>query len=125
MTQPSVKASAIEFLTLVASGRVREAYRRHVGTGFRHHNPWFTGDAESLCVAMEEDARGNPGKILTVKISLQEDDRVAVFSHVKQRPDDPGAAVIHIFRFDAGRIVELWDVGQAVPVDSMNENGMF
>lgn len=36
-----------------------------------------------------------------------------------------GAAVVHIFRFDDDRIVELWDIGQAVPEASVNENGMF
>jgi predicted SnoaL-like aldol condensation-catalyzing enzyme len=33
--------------------------------------------------------------------------------------------VIHIFRFEEDRIVELWDVGQEIPEDSPNDNGMF
>ena len=36
-------SAAIEFLTLVAAGRVREAFERHVATDFRHHNPFFRG----------------------------------------------------------------------------------
>ena len=35
------------------------------------------------------------------------------------------AAVVHFFRFEKGRIAEMWDVGQEIPSDSPNENGMF
>lgn len=125
MTSQSRKEAAIEFLTLVATGRVRDAYQRHVGPGFRHHNPYFQGDAASLMAAMEQNARQNPDKILEVQRALQDGDLVAVFSRVRQKPDDPGGAVVHILRFDADRIVELWDVGQALPENPINENGMF
>lgn len=50
----SRKEAAIEFLRLASSGKVREAFRAHAGPGFRHHNPFFHGDAESLMAAMEE-----------------------------------------------------------------------
>ena len=125
MGNQTLKEAAIEFLTLVATGKVREAYERHVGPGFRHHNPSFRGDAESLMKAMEENAVQAPDKILEVQIALQEGERVAVFSRIRQKPDDRGAAVVHIFRFEGNRIAEAWDVGQAVPEDSVNENGMF
>ena len=125
MNNPSLKDIAIEFLTLVASGKVVEAYRRHVGEGFRHHNPYFRGDEASLQAAMQANAVSHPHKVLDVQRALQDGDEVAVFSHVRQHPDDSGAAVVHIFRFEGGRIVELWDIGQAVPEDAINEHGMF
>ena len=125
MTSHSLKDAAVNFLTLAATGKVQEAYERHVAPGFRHHNPYFRGDAESLMLAMEENAVQNPDKILEVQMALQDGDRVAVFSRVRQRPDDRGGAVVHLFRFEGDRIAELWDVGQAVPEDSVNENGMF
>lgn len=122
----SRKEAAIEFLKDCASGKnVREAYRKHVGPGFRHHNPWFRGDAESLMIAMEKNAAENPSKVFEVKRALEDGDHVAVFSHVRQKPADRGAGVVHIFRFDGNRIVELWDLGQEVPEGSVNENGMF
>ncbi|MCC2685622.1 MAG: hypothetical protein K0R75_2521 [Paenibacillaceae bacterium] len=120
-----LKDKAVSFLLLVASGGVREAYRNHVGPGFRHHNAYFRGDAESLMLAMEENAEKNPNKTLEVKRVLGEGDFVMVHSHVKQNPEDLGGAVVHIFRFHEGSIVELWDVGQAIPENSPNENGMF
>ncbi|MGD6846600.1 nuclear transport factor 2 family protein [Rossellomorea aquimaris] len=121
----TIKERAVSFLELVASGNVREAYESHASPDFRHHNPYFPGDADSLMSAMEENAAGNPDKILEVKRAIQEGDTVAVHSHVRQNPEDLGGAVVHIFRFQDDRIVELWDVGQAIPEDSPNENGVF
>jgi predicted SnoaL-like aldol condensation-catalyzing enzyme len=74
---------------------------------------------------MEENAAKNPNKVLEIQTAIEEGDRVAVFSRVRQRPDDAGGAVVHIFRFEGERIAELWDVGQPVSADSINENGMF
>jgi predicted SnoaL-like aldol condensation-catalyzing enzyme len=121
----SHKEAATEFLRLVASGNVREAFRRYVGPGFRHHNAFFRGDAESLMAAMEENAAKNPNKRLDVQRALQDGELVAVHSRVRQNPEDRGGAVVHYFRFQDDRIAEFWDVGQAVPADSPNEYGMF
>jgi predicted SnoaL-like aldol condensation-catalyzing enzyme len=125
MRQQPLKDAAVEFMSLVASGKVQEAYDRHVGPDFRHHNPYFHGDAQSLRSAMAENAAKNPNKKLDVQFALEEGDRVAVFSRIRQNAADLGGAAVHIFRFDGHRIAELWDVGQAVPADSVNENGMF
>jgi predicted SnoaL-like aldol condensation-catalyzing enzyme len=125
VTAQAQKEAAMDFLRLVASGTVREAYRRYVGPEFRHHNAFFRSDAESLMAAMEENAAKNPNKVLEIQRALQDGDLVAVHSHVRQNPDDHGAAVVHIFRFQGDRIAELWDVGQAVPESSPNELGMF
>src|SRR5215510_4045385 len=119
------KDAAIAFLKLASSGKVRDAYSKFVGTGFKHHNPFFEGSAESLMAGMEENARQNPDKVLEVKRAIAEGDFVVVHSHVKQNPSDPGVAVVHIFRFANGRIVELWDLGQPLQAKSPNQYGMF
>jgi len=121
----SRKQVAISFLERCASGRAREAFQSHVGVGFRHHNVFFRGDAETLMLAMEENARQNPDKVLEVQRALEDGDLVAVHSRVLIKPGDRGVALIHIFRFEQERIVELWDFGQPVPETSPNENGMF
>lgn len=121
----SNKDSAIAFLTLASSGKVHDAYSKFVGAEFKHHNPFFEGSAESLMAGMEENARQNPDKVLEVKRAIAEGDFVAVHSHVRQKPGDLGAAVVHIFRFQNGRIVELWDLGQPLQENSQNQYGMF
>lgn len=121
----SLKEYAVSFLQLVASGRVRQAYEAYIGPDFRHHNPYFSGDAVSLMTAMEESSQGNPHKIFEVKRVIQEENTVVVHSYVRQNPTDLGGAVVHIFRFHENKIVELWDIGQPIPEESPNENGMF
>lgn len=124
MTNSNTNA-AVSFLKLASSGKVKEAYSNYVGEGFKHHNPFFEGSAESLQAGMEENAKQNPNKILEVKRAIAEGDFVVTHSHVQQKPGELGAAVVHIFRFENGKIVELWDLGQPVPEKSVNENGMF
>jgi predicted SnoaL-like aldol condensation-catalyzing enzyme len=121
----SIKERAVAFLKLAASGKVQEAFESHAGPRFIHHNPYFQGDAESLMAAMEENAAENPGKIFEVKRAIEEGETVVVHSHVKQHSEDIGAVVVHIFRFENDRIIELWDVGQLIPEETPNENGVF
>jgi len=124
MTNNNTNA-AVSFLELASSGKVKEAYSKYVGDGFRHHNPFFEGSAESLQAGMEENARQNPNKIFTILRTISEGDYVMTHSHVRQNPEELGGVVVHIFRFEKGKIVELWDLGQPVPEKSPNENGMF
>jgi len=119
------KEAAINFLKLASNGKVNEAYSKYVGAGFKHHNPFFEGSAEALSAGMEANAKQNPDKILEVKRAIAEGEYVAIHSHVQQKPGERGAAVVHIFRFEESRIVELWDVGQPVPEQSPNQYGMF
>jgi len=118
------KEAALTFLRLASEGKVEEAFER-IAPGFRHHNPFFKGDAGSLKAAMAKSAKEHPQKSLDVQHALEDGDLVAVHSHVRQKPGEPGAAVAHIFRFRGDKMIELWDFGQAVPDDSPNENGMF
>lgn len=125
MATQSRKDAAVEFLTLIVAGDVRGAYQRHVGSGFRHHNPFFPGDVTSLREGMEQDESRNPGKTLTVQVALEDGDHVAVHSRLSRAASNLDMAVVHIFRFEQDRIVELWDIGQAVPANIVNQNGMF
>lgn len=119
------KYIAQEFLKLAANGHSHEAFRLYVGKNFKHHNAYFKGDAETLMLAMEESSRKNPYKTFKIHHALRDGDMVAVHSHVKQNSTDLGAAVVHIFKFESDKIVELWDLGQPIPIDIKNENGMF
>jgi len=115
-----LKDAAVSFLEMASSGKVREAYSKYVGEGFRYHNPFFEGSAESLQEGMEENAKQNPDKVPEVKRVIAEGDSVVVHALVRHKPDDLGVALIHIFRFENVHIVELWDLGQPIPEQSPN-----
>jgi len=120
----SQRQSAVAFLRLAAGGRVHEAYVQYVAPGFTHHNPYYAGDAASLEAGMAENALTQPNKSLDIKRVLEDDDLVAVHSHL-QLETGQSIAVVHMFRFVDGKIVEFWDIAQPVPEDSPNTNGMF
>ena len=119
------KESAISFLKLAASGNVSEAYANYISPTFRHHNPYFAGDAESLKKGMAEAAAKFPDTTLEVQHIFEEGELVAVHSRVQHGSGEPEISVVHIFRFEGDRIAELWDVGQVAPADSPNKYGMF
>lgn len=116
---------AVEFLTMAAAGDVREAYARHVADSFTHHNAYFPGDRQSLLEAMEQSAASEPNKSFTVKRVVDGGDSIAVLSHLVRAEAGQEYAVVHILRFERGKIVEMWDLGQEIPGDSPNELGMF
>lgn len=119
------KDIAKTFLRLAATGKVREAYERFVAPDFRHHNPYFPGDAESLMKGMEEAHAKFPQTAIEVQRALEEGTLVAVHSKVKHEPAGRDIAAVHIFRFKGMRIVELWDIAVEEPQDSPNQHGMF
>ena len=125
MATPTLKEIAIDFLTRVVAGDIRGAYERYVGDGFRHHNPYYAGDSASLMKGMEEDEARHPGKKLDVHVALQDGNYVAVHSRLRVAVGEPDIAVVHIFRFEEGRIAELWDVAHVAPKQIVNKNGMF
>lgn len=64
----------------------------------------------------------------SMKRVLADEDLVAVHSHCKEAiapASDKGTAVVDIFRVEQGKIVEHWDVIQAVPETANNTNTMF
>lgn len=122
----NIKTIAEDFLQLCASGEVASAFNQYVdAASFVHHNPYFRSDAESLKQGMQGSANTHPNKQFAIQRSIQENDLVAVHSHIKFNADAAGIAVVHIARFDGEKIVELWDIGQAVPDNLINESGMF
>ena len=119
------RQSAVEFLQLVVAGRIDEAYQKHVDLRGKHHNPLFPEGFPALKKAMIENHVQFPNKKLTVKNVLSDGDLVAVHSAIVLLPGETGVAAVHLFRFHRDKIMELWDIGQPIPVDSPNKDGAF
>ena len=119
----SIKESAISFLTSAGLGKVQQAFDQFVAPNFIHHNQYFKGDRESLLKAMVEDHQTNPNKSIDIKQAFVDGNTVITHSHVVK--ENMEIAVVHIFRFENNKIVEVWDLGQIMEEDSPNENGAF
>ncbi|MFW9849977.1 MAG: ester cyclase [Candidatus Thorarchaeota archaeon] len=125
MAQSSNRKIAISFLNLVIQDKVREAYDRYVSQNLIHHNPYFEGTREALFEAMDADSKENPNKIIDIKMIIEEEKLVTIYSHIKQTSDSLGFAAVHIFRIENNQIVEMWDVVHVITDDSPNNHGMF
>lgn len=125
MPTSSHKDAAQRFLRLVTEGKIQEAYDTYAGPEFRHHNPWYPSDAASLCKGMQESHENFPEKIFTIRNVAAEGDLVMVHSSLRLQQSMPEMAVVHVFRFQDGRIAEMWDIGQQQPEEMANELGMF
>ncbi len=83
---------------------MREAYEKYVHPDFFHHHAYFKGDRESLLAEMEKNAKQFPSKTY------------------ETQPCMAKWSVIHIFRFQDGKIIEEWEASQEALKDSPNDN---
>lgn len=68
----------------------------------------------------------SPDATQTIHRTLVDGDLVAVHLHVvRWPPDDPGMAVVDLFRVADGKIAEHWEVIADVPANPINPLGMF
>lgn len=76
---------------------------------------------------MRESAIETPNKVLEVQHVIEDGTLVAVHSKLEMQMNDKLTilAVVHICRFENGKIAEFWDIGQIQPDPLVNENGMF
>src|SRR5262245_7860398 len=120
------KEAATSFLKMAGMGKVQQAYDQYVAPSFIHHNQYFKGDRQSLLMAMQDASNSSPNKSIEIKHAYEDGDTVITHSLVtRQDTEAPEIAVVHIFRFEQDRVVELWDLAQPISKDSPNQNGTF
>ncbi len=128
------KKAAVEFLSLVASGKTKDGLV-FFAPDCVTHNPYTAGDMNALTDAMIAVQKQGSGGIvkgstvdfkLAIKQVLAEGDMVAV--HTTLASSNPGAGglrQVHLFRFKNDKIVEYWDITQFIPENALNSAGAF
>jgi predicted SnoaL-like aldol condensation-catalyzing enzyme len=119
------KQSAKDFLELVIAGQIDEAYEKYADLSGKHHNTFTPAGFQALREGMKEAHVKFPNKQFIIQHIVGEDELVAVHSHLILEENKTDLAVLHLFRFKDERIVELWDLSQALSSDSPNKDGAF
>lgn len=111
--------------TLYVDKKVREAFETWVDPGYIQHNPLAQSGRDAAIAFLEPFFAQHPDIDYSIKRIIAEGDLVAVHSHGRFSANDRGIAVVDILRVQGCRVVEHWDVVQAVPENSANPNSMF
>lgn len=109
---------------LFRQGDVEGAYARFVAPDLIQHNSRM-GQGRDSAVAAIRGLRSAPGATVSIHNILVDGDLAAVHYRGTLSRDDGGAAVVEIFRFDKGMIVEHWDMFQPMPTSARNAHPMF
>ena len=116
----------IAFMDMVFNKKqVKEGFDKYVGDKYIQHNPIAPDGKEAAVEVLGKALQALPGWTYEFKHAYVDGDIVVLHSHVRMKADDRGMAVVDIFRFEKGKIVEHWDVVQPIPEKSANTNTMF
>lgn len=91
-----------------------DAVDRFIAPDYVQHSRMAEPGREGLKQFLAWAKSINPDAVHDIKRSFVEGDHVIVHHHVRRAPDDPGLAVIDIFRIADGLIAEHWDVVQEI-----------
>lgn len=111
------------FFSALGQDRDVTAFDRYVTGPYYQHNTLLPNGTDAAKGLFDQFVQ-SPFFDVSVKRVVADGDLVAIHSHY-HLSNDNGLAVVDIFRVLDGKIVEHWDVIQAVPEAAANDNTMF
>ncbi|UUU19637.1 nuclear transport factor 2 family protein [Streptomyces sp. DSM 40750] len=120
------KRVALAFVDLALNKKQpKKAADLYLRDPYIQHNPQITNGKKAFVTWATNFIKAVPDVKVDFKRVLADGDLVVIHSRLTTSATDRGTAVADIVRFKNGKIVEHWDVLQAVPETSANGNTMF
>lgn len=110
--------------TLYRSKQVAAAYETYVSPDFIEHSPGRGAGRAAAIAALTPLFAGSESSF-GVEHVLVDGDLAAVHYRGRINAQNPGAAVVELFRLKEGLIVEHWDAFQPIPKESKSPHPMF
>jgi predicted SnoaL-like aldol condensation-catalyzing enzyme len=108
------KEIVIDFYKAIFDDRkVAEAFRKYAAPGYVQHSP-LAQDVPSTILFLQAMLDGSPEHDWELKRVVADGDLVVLHVHSWSVPEDPGRAIVEIFRVENGLVAEHWEVIQTV-----------
>lgn len=102
------------------------ALDRYWAKDYIQHNPTMTDGIDSVRQLLEKMGVAHwPKQKVDFKRVIAEGDLVMLQVVQPKTDATPEMVIVDIFRVESGKIVEHWDVMQAVPADAVNKRTMY
>jgi predicted SnoaL-like aldol condensation-catalyzing enzyme len=98
---------------------------KYMGATYKQHAPYAADGHDGLRKWLAGFKAAFPNHRYEVKRVIAEGDYVMLHLHGMGGPNPHGESVVDIFRVENGKVVEHWDIIQAIPESADNANSMF
>lgn len=115
----------VAFYESVFVNKQPETARNFIGDTYIQHNPQVANGREALIEGLSSRIKAQPERSNRILRTAADGDLVWLHLLTKSDKNDRGRVVVDIFRVEKGKIVEHWDVMQAIPESSANGNTMY
>jgi predicted SnoaL-like aldol condensation-catalyzing enzyme len=119
------KRLVLAFYEQIIGKKDFEAARKYMGTTYKQHAPYAADNHEGLAAWLKGFKEAFPNHRYEIKKVIAEGDLVMLHLHGQGGPNPHGESVVDIFRVKDGKVVEHWDIIQAIPDTADNANSMF
>jgi predicted SnoaL-like aldol condensation-catalyzing enzyme len=119
------KKAAAEFYDAAINRKDFDAASKYIGNRYVQHNPGAADGVEGFKAFLAFLREKFPNYHSDIKRAFADGDYVILHVHNIPEPGARGRAIVDIFKFENGKIVEHWDVAQDIPEKPRNDNTMF
>lgn len=119
------KAIVLDFYNKAINEKDFPAARVYLGDWYIQHNPGVEDGPQGFEKLIAFIKQKYPETHGTIKRVFAQGNYVILHVFSQRTANDTGRAIVDIFRLENNKIVEHWDVIQAIPTDVKNNNGMF